>query len=115
MAGLRVTEDYLAAEDEDQETKLEQSTLALEIVGIRVRFILQIWRFSKYVRSFRFLCQHYLGVKVASKGERVSLVREPKNPHDRNAIRVNNCIGQQIGHIKRKQAATLAPLIDKGE
>ena len=44
--------------------------------------------------------------------EMVSLHREPKNKYDKNALRVDNVFGQQVGHIKREQAAVLASLID---
>ncbi len=35
--------------------------------------------------------------------------REPSNPYDANAIRVNNVHGNQIGHIPKNLAAKLAP------
>ncbi|CAN0544148.1 unnamed protein product, partial [Ectocarpus sp. 8 AP-2014] len=34
---------------------------------------------------------------VAHLGEFVDLVREPNNPYDRNAIRVDNLTRQQVG------------------
>lgn len=34
---------------------------------------------------------------VAHLGEFVDLVREPNNPYDRNAIRVDNLARQQVG------------------
>ncbi|CAN0079280.1 unnamed protein product, partial [Laminaria digitata] len=33
---------------------------------------------------------------VAHRGEFVNLVREPRNPYDRNAIRVDNLATQQV-------------------
>lgn len=36
------------------------------------------------------------------------LKREPSNPYDRNAIRVDNVMGHQIGHIPRNVAQKLA-------
>lgn len=44
------------------------------------------------------------------------LVREPNNPHDANAVRVE-IQGQKIGYIPRDDAARLAPHLDrlKGE
>jgi SWI/SNF-related matrix-associated actin-dependent regulator of chromatin subfamily A3 len=45
--------------------------------------------------------------------ELVVLVREPNNQYDANAIRVNNVMGQQIGHIARKLAEKLAPYLDQ--
>lgn len=37
------------------------------------------------------------GRGVAHQGEFVDLVREPNNPYDRNAIRVDNLSHQQVG------------------
>jgi single-stranded-DNA-specific exonuclease len=48
-------------------------------------------------------------------GERVRLCREPRNPYDRNAIRVENGRGEQIGYIRRELAAVLAPSLDAVE
>lgn len=56
--------------------------------------------------------RRYYNGKV-NNNEMVSLRREPTNRYDRNAIRVDNVFGQQVGHIKREQAAALAPLVDK--
>ncbi len=42
----------------------------------------------------------------------VTLVREPQNPYDANAIRVDNVNGVQIGHINRELASKLAALTD---
>ncbi|KAL1968966.1 hypothetical protein VTN77DRAFT_800 [Rasamsonia byssochlamydoides] len=48
----------------------------------------------------------------ATLGEHVILKREPGNPYDSNAIRVDNVMGQQIGHIPRNMAAKLAKYMD---
>ena len=53
--------------------------------------------------------QHYKG--HASEGELVVCKREPSNPYDTNAIRVDNVFGQQIGHIPRRVAEKLAPYL----
>jgi len=45
----------------------------------------------------------------ATVGEYVMVRREPGNPYDRNAIRIDNVRRQQIGHIGRKMTAKLAP------
>lgn len=50
--------------------------------------------------------RYYRG--YATTGEHVTLNREPTNPYDRNAIRVDNVMGVQIGHIGRAVAAKLA-------
>ncbi|KAK0620314.1 RAD5-like protein [Immersiella caudata] len=52
---------------------------------------------------------------VATPGEHVILRREPGNPYDSNAIRVDNVFGHQIGHIPRTIALKLAPYMDSGE
>lgn len=51
---------------------------------------------------------------IATQSEFVSLVREPRNPYDRNAIRVDNVRRQQVGHIPRQVAAKLAKYLDQG-
>lgn len=50
-----------------------------------------------------------------SPGEYAIAKREPNNPYDRNAIRIDNVMGHQIGHIGRNMAAKLAPLLDSRE
>ena len=49
-----------------------------------------------------------------NQGEEVVLEREPKNPYDRNAIKVLTIDGQQAGHIEAKNgtAGILSPLMD---
>ncbi|KAL4870522.1 hypothetical protein BDV12DRAFT_165761 [Aspergillus spectabilis] len=48
----------------------------------------------------------------ATIGEHVVLRREPRNQYDRNAIRVDNVMGTQVGHIPRNMAAKLASYLD---
>ncbi|GES66884.1 SNF2 family helicase [Aspergillus terreus] len=48
----------------------------------------------------------------ATIGEYVILRREPTNQYDSNAIRVDNVMGAQIGHIPRNMAAKLAKYMD---
>jgi len=35
----------------------------------------------------------------------VGLVREPENPYDANAIRVENIAAEKVGHLNRQLAA----------
>jgi SWI/SNF-related matrix-associated actin-dependent regulator of chromatin subfamily A3 len=58
-------------------------------------------------------CRFYDG--RATIGEYVKVRREPGNPYDRNAFRIDNCVGDQIGHIGRQVAAKLAALFDSKE
>ncbi|KAL1841186.1 hypothetical protein VTJ49DRAFT_7355 [Mycothermus thermophilus] len=52
---------------------------------------------------------------MATVGELVRCTREPNNQYDSNAIRVDNVMGRQIGHIPRTVAEKLAPYLDSGE
>ena len=55
--------------------------------------------------------QYYTG--KARVGEHVNLIREPSNPYDRSAIRMDNIRGAKIGHLKGTQAVLLAPVMDQ--
>ncbi len=48
-------------------------------------------------------------------GERIHLEREPDNPHDSHAIRVDDHAFHPAGHLPRRVADWLAPLIDAGK
>ena len=54
--------------------------------------------------------RYYRG--VVHRGEWVELVREPENPYDRNAIRVDNQYGIQVGHIGREYAYSMRSVMD---
>ena len=67
--------------------------------------------------------QYYRG--IATLDENLLFVREPQNPYDRNAIRVDSVANVQVGQyfpvtpalrtsIPRDVAAALAPLLDRG-
>ncbi|XP_056420818.1 helicase-like transcription factor isoform X2 [Hyla sarda] len=55
--------------------------------------------------------RYYTG--VVNNNEMVALQREPGNPYDRNAVKVNNVNGEQVGHIKKELAAALAQIMDR--
>ncbi|KAI1825982.1 hypothetical protein F4861DRAFT_145528 [Xylaria intraflava] len=52
---------------------------------------------------------------IVTPGESIVCCREPNNVYDSNAIRVDNIMGSQIGHIPRGLAMLLAPYLDSGE
>ncbi|XP_041482549.1 helicase-like transcription factor isoform X2 [Lytechinus variegatus] len=54
--------------------------------------------------------QYYSG--TVNTNEMVSLVREPTNRYDKNAVKVENIWGQQVGHIKRELAEVLSYIVD---
>lgn len=47
-------------------------------------------------------------------GEALTLIREPDNFHDANAIRID-WRGHKLGYVPRKQNATLAWALDRGQ
>lgn len=55
--------------------------------------------------------QYYKG--MVNNQEMVSLVRQPDNRYDPNAVRVDNVSGVQVGHIKRELARPLAGIMDR--
>ena len=72
-------------------------------------------------RSGSRICTRVVGVTYdgrqaviarLSTGEEILLKREPTNPYDHNAIRVECQNGWQIGYLNRYLAATLAPFFD---
>ncbi|XP_056599172.1 helicase-like transcription factor isoform X3 [Triplophysa dalaica] len=63
-----------------------------------------------YIQGTVVGLRYYSG--VVNKGEMVSLVREPQNPYDRNAVVVANVYGSQVGHIRKELAAAVAYIMD---
>ncbi|XP_045440060.1 helicase-like transcription factor isoform X7 [Pipistrellus kuhlii] len=65
---------------------------------------------------FGTLRSHVVGLRyytgVVNNNEMVALQREPNNPYDKNAIKVNNVNGNQVGHLKKELAAALAYIMD---
>ena len=47
-------------------------------------------------------------------GDALSLVREPDNPHDARAVRVE-WRGHKIGYVPRRENADVARLLDRGQ
>ena len=52
--------------------------------------------------------------KDLAVGERLDLVREPANPHDANAVRVE-WRSRKLGYVPRAENAALAWAMDRGE
>uniref|UniRef100_A0A8D0EXG2 Helicase like transcription factor n=1 Tax=Strix occidentalis caurina TaxID=311401 RepID=A0A8D0EXG2_STROC len=78
----------ISGTDEDTESAILYGTLRGSVVGLR----------------------YYTG--IVNNNEMVALQREPSNPYDKNAVRVNNVNGDQVGHIKKELAAALAGIMD---
>ena len=51
----------------------------------------------------------------AAPGRELRLRRDPANPHDENAIAVDESGGEQVGWVPRATAEQLAPELDAGQ
>jgi len=58
-------------------------------------------------------CYYYGGVRGYHVGQRLRLVREPRNPHDANAIAVYTFSGRQVGHLQKETASWFAIELDR--
>jgi single-stranded-DNA-specific exonuclease len=52
-------------------------------------------------------------VALLTEGERLSLIRDPDNPFDPNAVKVVRWDRQQIGFLDRELARIMAPKMDR--
>lgn len=53
-------------------------------------------------------------VAALALGEELTAVREPRNPHDRDAVRLDDCNGQTLGYVPAVQVRPYARLLDAG-
>lgn len=49
------------------------------------------------------------------EGDRLTFLREPDNPHDPQAIKIENTDGVRIGYVPRQDNAIFARLMDAGK
>ena len=68
-----------------------------------------------YTLSIMGECHYQDAIWHCRKGDRVILIREPKNPHDENAVAVFREDGEQIGYLPRDNAEWVARVIDGGK
>lgn len=54
-------------------------------------------------------------LRALDPGDPLTLVREPGNPFDPNAIMFVTATGRMVGYVDKELAKTLAPLIDAGQ
>jgi single-stranded-DNA-specific exonuclease len=54
-------------------------------------------------------------VEKLYEGEKLYLFRDPNNPYDGNAVKVENSSGQQVGFLNARLAKHFALLLDRGE
>jgi hypothetical protein len=90
------------------------SALALALVGAAFA---QTSESRMLVRSSPLAgFQYYQGKQLWNDikvGDVLTLVREPDNPHDRNAVRVE-WYGQQLGYVPRRENRLVAQHMDRG-
>ncbi len=48
-------------------------------------------------------------------GEKLRLVREPENPHDNKAVRIDDSKGRKLGYISRRENEAISNLLDAGK
>ena len=77
--------------------------------GPSVRLMVQ----SSALAGFRYAEAAAVWPDLAT-GDALDLVREPDNPHDANAVRVE-CRGRKLGYVPRAENAALAWAMDRGE
>ena len=116
-------ETYLAeaSSNEMTEFRYEKGSLPTirtiyELNGITLSDETEVVSLSKNLPEYTMVVgTQYEGredrIKCLKDGDPLELVREPKNPHDKNAISVISKQGQ-IGYISSALAQDLAPLID---
>ncbi|OQE40343.1 hypothetical protein PENCOP_c006G02635 [Penicillium coprophilum] len=96
----------VAGADEDEEEALDVIQGSQEVDETSLTTSILYGIVSTKIVGVRF----YRG--RANPNERVIINRDANNQYDRNAIRVDNVMGAQIGHIPRQMAAKLASYID---
>ncbi|KAK5635315.1 hypothetical protein RRF57_011027 [Xylaria bambusicola] len=52
---------------------------------------------------------------IVTPGESILCLRERENAYDSNAVRVDDVMGSQIGHLPRHLVQKLAPYLDRGD
>lgn len=53
-------------------------------------------------------------IRGLSVGEQVRFVREPNNPYDRYAVRIETLSGERIGHVSRDYSQQMSTNIANG-
>lgn len=83
--------------------------LAFAALAGEVRILVQ----SSPLAGFQYHAGEALWQEMC-EGDRLTLVREPENTHDGNAIRVE-WRGQKLGYLPRAENRSVAAAMDRGE
>lgn len=84
------------------------SNAAAQTAGARASILVQ----SSPLAGFRYYDANALWDEM-QVGDALALVREPANPHDANAVRVE-WQGHLLGYVPRRENADVARQIDRG-
>ncbi len=84
------------------------SNAAAQTIGARASILVQ----SSPLAGFRYYDARALWDEM-KVGDTLTLVREPANPHDDNAVRVE-WQGRLLGYVPRRENADVARQIDRG-
>ena len=87
--------------------------LALAIAGLAHAQTVKLLVQSSPLAGFRYAEASLVWADLRL-GDRLDLVREPDNPHDRNAVRVE-WRGRKLGYVPRTENEALAWAMDRGE
>ena len=90
----------------------------------RLGLIALFWALGAQAQTIRILVQssplagyqYHAGAELWEQlraGDTLTLVREPDNPHDRNAVRVE-WQGRQLGYLPRAENQAIAVELDRG-
>lgn len=83
--------------------------LSLAAMAGEVRILVQ----SSPLAGFRYYAGEDLWQEMR-EGDRLGLVREPDNPHDAKAVRIE-WRGQKLGYLPRAENQAVAAALDNGE
>ena len=86
-----------------------------DIPAVPAPFERDIFLFGTYVAG----TTHITGIMELEPhlnvGDRLTFLREPDNPHDSYAIRINNADGVKLGYVPRADNPVFARLMDAGK
>ena len=92
--------------------RLSPALVLLLVCGMAMAQTIRILVQSSPLAGF----QYHAGAAVWEQmqvGDALTLVREPENPHDHNAVRID-WRGQQLGYLPRRENAAVAAEMDRG-
>lgn len=95
--------------------RLAAAVVALLLVGqpVRAEVAAHILLQDSPLAGFQYHAGKALWPRMRV-GDALSLVREPDNPHDAKAVRVE-WQGHKIGYVPRRENADVARLLDRGQ